>query len=88
VGAIVSGRGITPAASPSILGGGADGVGGGVAWRAGCLVRGEQASRGRDVLGCWHSGTPHLAPGGVGDRREASSVGGLEASAVGGTLEA
>jgi hypothetical protein len=81
VGAIVSGRGITPAASPSILGGGADGgVGGGVAWRAGRLVRGEQASRGRDVLGCWHSGTPHLVPGGVGGRREAS--------AVGGTLEA
>jgi hypothetical protein len=45
------------------------------------------------VLGCWalaqwHPARPHLAPSGVGDRREASAVGGLKASAVGGTLEA
>jgi hypothetical protein len=80
VGAIVSGLGITPAASPSILGGGADGgVGGGVAWRASCLVRGEQASRGVTcwAAGRWHSGTPHgrtwrLAVWGTDERRRPS----------------
>jgi hypothetical protein len=82
VGAIVSGRGITPVASPSILGGGADGgVGGSVVWRAGCLVRGEQDSRGRDVLAHWHPapgawrrggptrGVGYRRTGGVGRRR-------------------